>query len=195
MEQGGDIISLRTVNFDLPDPPPSVSSSSPFCGNAILSRDPPYTISFSRSYTHCLVVCFSMHSSPIVISCHCPFQSAVHTSIQSPSSDDSPHFHSSCSQVLFYSSPYHIPFISVTCVPVAIYLLGPRRLPKHLFKYIISGILLHLYISLPFSSFWRISFIPRCYHQLSSYTIIHFQSLTGIAPTHLFTCLSLHQSQ
>jgi len=93
----------------LTDPPPSVSSFFPLCGNAILFRDSPYTISFSRSYTHCLVVCLSMHSSPIVISCHCPFQSAVHTSIQSPSSDDSPHFHFSCLQVLFYSSPYPIP--------------------------------------------------------------------------------------
>jgi hypothetical protein len=49
---------------------------------------------------------------------------------------------------------------SDTSVPVAIYFLGPFRSPKHLFKYIISGILLHLYIftfSLPFC---HISFTP-----------------------------------
>jgi hypothetical protein len=87
--------------------------------------------------------------------------------------------------VLFYSSLYHLPHHradqSDTSVPVAIYFLGPFRLPKHLFKYIISGILLHLYIF----SFHFLSAVypsPRCYHQLSSHTT-RFQSLTGIAPT------------
>ena len=81
----------------------------------------------------------------------------------------------------------------VTSVPVAIYFLGPFCSPKHLFKYIISGILLYLYI-LPLSFLSGIPLIVTLPSAVVSYN--HpLPSLTGIVTTHLVTCLSLHQSQ
>lgn len=144
-------------------------------GNAILSRDPSwYTISFSRFYTHCLVFCFSMHSSPIVISCHCPFQSAAHTSIHLATT--------ACTcipPVLFYSSFYHLaqPPIpsadqSVTSASCDIFswsiLLAQAPVQVYYIGHFISPV--HFATFLPF---WH---TPHCYHQLSSRTIIRFQA-------------------
>ena len=77
---------------------------------------------------------------------------SISSSYLNTSRDDSLHLHPSSLILFFILSPSPPPSADqpVTSVPVAIYFLGPFCSPKHPLKYIISGILLHLYI-LPLS--------------------------------------------
>jgi len=162
--------NLRTVYFDLSDLCPYLLFS--LCGNAILFCDSsPYTISFCG---------FTLIVSSFVSLCiHHPSSSPVIAHFNHPFIPQySPHLATTaCTCILpvfkYYfilhiiTSPSPTPINLAPSVPVAIFFLGPCRLPKHLFKYIISGILFHLYILPLFPSL--LAYILHR-HQLSSRT-------------------------
>jgi len=136
----------------LTDPPPSVSSFFPFVGMPSYFATPRIQYPF-RDLT--LIV-----SSFVSLCIHHPSSSPVIAHFNQQFIPQYSHrLATTALTFIFPAFKYYFilhlipspPFISVTCVPVAIYLLGPRRLPKHLFKYIISGILLPLYILTAFS--------------------------------------------
>jgi len=166
----------------------------PLCGNAILFRDSSwYTISFSRFYTHCLVFCFSMHSSPIVISCHCPFQSTVHTSIHLTTT--------ACTCILPVFQSYFI--LHLITFPT------PQRRPIcHLcqlrYIFLVHSARPGTCSSILYRAFYFICIFCHfpsflAYPSLLPSAVLSYNhplpSLTGIVPTHLVTCLSLHQSR
>jgi hypothetical protein len=189
--------NLWTVRFDLPDPPPYLLFSLLWECHPISRLFLVYNILFAILHSlsrPLFLYAFITHrhllSLPISISSYLNTVTISRRQL-------APAFFQ-CYFILHLIT-FSIPCAdqSVTSVPVAIYFLGLFRSPKHLpvQVYYIGHFTSPVYFCRFPSFLAHISLTPHCYYKLSSRTIIPFQSLTGIVPTHLVTCLSLHQSQ